>query len=317
MGYQCHGGVGGAGHAKLIIGPWDHDTAGRYKGDLLFPENAAASPHGSDLYTAMFAERLLGVTDYGDYRDFPAVTYYVMGDVNETSTSWNRWAAADDWPIAHTNLTLQLGAANALLTGVQSPATSYSYDFNPMDPVLTLGGNNLRRENRGPWDQRPVSAGRDDIIDFAYAIDEPLLITGRVWCRVFVSSNCTDTDVTAKLIDVYPDGREVNVLDGIVRMRFRNGQDAEVLMDGSGATVYEAWIDLWSTAYVFNADHTLKLSLSSSNYPRFDVNANTGADIVPMSEEVDYHVAHNTIHASAAHPSALVLPVPTVSPTFL
>ncbi len=315
-GYQYHGGDGGKGQSKLIMGPWTHDLGNSNPGELHFPSNAQGDPSSSQIFEAMFAERLLGRTEYGDYRTMPNVTYYVMGDTGETSTLWNHWATADQWPIPYSNKTLFFQPDTSMTNVNASSARNYTYIFDPRDPVTTVGGANLMTNNRGPFDQRAVELTRTDILRFDYPVTAPFLVTGRIWAHLFITSNCTDTDFTVKLMDVDSDGAWL-LCDGVIRMRYRDGMVSEKLMNGSNQTVYEAWVDLWSTSYCFNVGHTLRISVSSSNYPRFDVNPNTGAPILPVNETTTMYTAQNTVLVSPAYQSGLILPVPTAAPFYV
>ena len=317
MGYQYSGGEGGKGNSKLIMGPWTHELDSNVSGNLVFPDNAKTDPWSSKIFEAMFAEQLLGRTDVGDYRTMPNVTYYVMGDTLEASPLWNKWAISDNWPIEHNNQAYYLQADGTLGTSIPSESNNFSYNFDPSNPVTTLGGANLVTNNRGSFDQSSVENGRSDMLHFEIPITEPLLVTGQITANLFVTSDCVDTDFTVKLMDVYPDGSSWIIADGIVRMRYRDGMSEELFMDGSDETIYEAMVDLWSTSYYFNEGHTLRISISSSNYPRFDVNPNTGATITPVTTATPYNIAHNTIVVSSAYPSALILPIPTSSPNYI
>lgn len=317
MGYQYGGGEGGMGNSKLIMGPWTHAICHPEVGELTFPENARTTPYWSELFNGMFGEALLNTTQYGDWRSVPNAIYYVMGDTDVTSPYWNRWATSDVWPVPYSDQCLYLQGDNTLSASASSSYREYSYDYDPHNPVTTLGGANLLTTNRGAYDQRAIESGRSDIVSFDYRVTEPLLITGRISAVIYVTSDCIDTDFTVKLMDVYPDGREINIADGIVRMRYRNGMDTAEFMDGSGETVYQAAIDLWSTSYYFSEGHNLKISISSSNYPRFDVNTNTGGDITSVTESTPYIIANNSIIISSEYPSRLILPVPTAAPNYV
>jgi len=135
-------------------------------------------------------------------------------------------------------------------------------------------------------------------------LQEPLEVTGRVLARLFVSSDCPDTDFTAKISDVYPDGRSMLLTDGILRMRFREGFEAEKLME-PGIT-YEVTVDLWSTSIVFNTGHRIRVAISSSNSPRFEPNPNTGE---PFRQSTLMRVALNSVYLDANHASRVILPV--------
>jgi predicted acyl esterase len=317
MGYQYFGGEGGRGQSKLIMGPWTHDLGNNKPGNLLFPTNAKSDPTSGRLFEAMFAERLLNTTAYGDYRTMPNVTYYVMGDTHVQSALWNRWATADGWPIPHTNRTLYFQANSSLAVASPTDAKNFTYLFDPKNPVATLGGANLRTDNRGSFDQREIETGRSDILHFDYPVTEPFLFTGNLWAHLFVTSNCTDTDFTVKLMDVAPDGSAWLLCDGIVRMRYREGMAQELFLDGSNQTVYDAWVDLWSTSYYFNTGHTLRVAVSSSNYPRFDVNPNTGGRIQPVDSNTPVKIAQNSVIVSAVYPSAIILPIPNQLPNYV
>jgi putative CocE/NonD family hydrolase len=169
--------------------------------------------------------------------------------------------------------------------------------------VPTVGGQNLLIA-KGPMDQRKIET-RDDVLLFTTDIlAEPVEVTGRLAAKLFVSSDCPDTDFTAKLCDVYPDGRSMLVTDGILRARFRKSFSEENLLE-PGQT-YELAVDLWSTSLVFNKGHRIRVAISSSNAPRFEPNPNTGK---PFRADNEARVATNTLHVSADHPSAIVLPI--------
>lgn len=246
----------------------------------------------------------------------PSVAYYVMGEQTAEGAprpeNWNRWAISDKWPLPVNNINYYFQASNTLSTNIPSESKKFTYKFDPSKPIQTKGGNNLNESNRGPMDQRDVETGRTDIVKFDLdVVESPLSVIGRVSANLFVTSDRLDTDFTAKLVDVYPDGREILICDGIVRMRHRNGMDKEELMDVSDATIYEAMIDLWSTAYVFNTGHKLRVVISSSNYPRFDVNPNTGERIKGIMTPNDpYLIANNSILVAPDYPSSIILPTP-------
>jgi putative CocE/NonD family hydrolase len=135
---------------------------------------------------------------------------------------------------------------------------------------------------------------------------EPLEVTGAIKAKLYVSSDCPDTDFAVRLCDVYPDGRTMLVTDGILRTRFRKSFEQEEMM--TPGEVYEIEVDLWSTSLVFNKGHRIRVLVSSSNSPRFEPNPNTGH---PFRADDETRVATNTLHLSAKHPSAIVLPIYT------
>lgn len=187
--------------------------------------------------------------------------------------------------------------------------TSFVYD--PANPVPTVGGNNLDLPC-GPYDQSEVE-DRDDVISFLTpAFQEDTAIVGRISATLFVSSNCTDTDFTVKVTDVYPDSLgngSVLIGDSIQRMRWRDGVDkpmASIVPE----QVYSITIELWATAYVFNEGHQLRVDVSSSNYPRFSANPNNGMRIKDGGPS---YVALNSVHIGGNTASFVTLPVVPLS----
>ncbi|MBU0496664.1 MAG: CocE/NonD family hydrolase, partial [Candidatus Thermoplasmatota archaeon] len=174
--------------------------------------------------------------------------------------------------------------------------------YDPLYPVPTEGGGNLKIK-AGPYDQRSVENRSDVLIFTSPVLSEPYEATGPIKARLYVSSNQPDTDFTVKLTDVYPDGRSMLITDGIVRMRNRNYNDQWEFM--SPGTVYEVEVDLWSSSYVWNTGHQIRVAVSSSNYPRFLNNPNT---IEGIHANMTYVLAHNTVYVDSMYPSALILP---------
>ena len=300
---QTQGGEGAKGRQKLIMKPtahgdWTFDPAL----DVRMPTNANQPPDSAPGQGAWFDHWLKGVDNGVEHA--PAVTYYVMGDLTDPEAPGNQWRTADAWPIPATPTKLYLRASGRL---DRRPPDSLEppdvYEFDPNRPVPTRGGNNLTID-KGPMDQRPVE-DRDDVILFTSdPLPEPLEVTGRIRVKLWASSTAVDTDFTAKLTDVYPDGRSLLVLDGIIRARHRNtGKRDEFLNPGE---IYEFDVDLWSTSLIFNTGHRIRLAISSSNYPRFDVNPNNGGTFRDDKPAV---MARNTIHHDAKHPSHLLLPI--------
>lgn len=240
------------------------------------------------------------------------VHYYVMGDDRDPDAPGNEWRTAETWPPYPTvDTPFYLSGDGALVRGeCPNEEKAFEYSFDPKKPVPTLGGANLLPNLKaGPYDQRKIS-NRPDILKFTTPVlEEPLETVGRIRVTLFVSSDAPDTDFTAKLVDVFPDGdgREINVLDGIRRVKTRDGYDkAAPLLTGPDQVV-QLDIDLWTTAWVFNKGHRIALHVSSSNYPRFDVNNNTGADHPEPGAEM--RTALNRVHCGGVKASALYLPV--------
>lgn len=299
-GYQYHGGPGAQGNSKLIMGPWSHTTSGlTQQGQLKYPENAV-DWLSINLFVEMLNQHMLNQSSSFD--SWPAVSYYVMGDVTRSDAVGNEWRFADDWPIPHTETSWYFQNDGFLLTTPPQTTDPLTFVYDPNDPVPTIGGQNLNMP-AGPFDQSGVEI-RDDVILFTSPIlDRPYEATGRIRARLFVSSDCPDTDFTVKLTDVYPDGRSMLITDGILRMRNRNGSDHWEFMQPG--TVYEVEVDLWSTSYVWDVGHRIRVSVSSSNYPRFLNNPNT-VDGTGMN--TSSQVAHNTVYMNSSYPSCLILP---------
>jgi putative CocE/NonD family hydrolase len=261
------------------------------------------------------------------------VRIFVMGtgDGSKTSTGHllhgGYWRDEDQWPLARavsTDWHLQPGGGLSLEpAGPEGGATSFQFD--PRQPVPTIGGNISSGDGillQGAWDQRggphvwnwpqpiPLSARRDVLVHQSAPLQEDLEVTGELAVNLWVSSTATDTDFTAKLIDVYPPssdwpgGMDLNIGDGILRARFRESLSEEKLMQPG--TVYPLTIRLYPTSNVFKKSHRIRVDISSSNFPRFDVNPNTGE---PLNGNRQMHTAVNTIHHSQQYASRIVLPV--------
>jgi putative CocE/NonD family hydrolase len=182
------------------------------------------------------------------------------------------------------------------------------YLYNPLRPVPNVGGQVILPGGNamGPRDQREVEL-RDDVLVYSTPVlDRPVEVTGPIELCLFVTSSAPDTDFTGKLVDVYPDGRALILTEGILRARYRNSFTMPELLEPG--EIYELWLNLWATANVFLPGHRIRLEVSSSNFPRFDRNSNTGGEIT--SETADqYQPAINRIFHNTAHPSRLILPI--------
>lgn len=292
-----HGGQGARGNCRLVIGPIAH---GKFD-ELKYPANSSRPPQGAEPFR--FFDHFVKGIDNGASQDQP-VSYYVMGDPTDGSAPGNFWRSAANWPPPAKPTRVYFDAEGGLK--IEPPSGSnakLSYKYDPKDPVPTVGGQNLNLP-KGPMDQRKVES-RDDVLPFtSVALPEPVEITGRVRAKLYVSSDCPDTDFTVKLTDVYPDGRSMLLTDGILRARFRESFERESLLEPG--KVYELTVDLWSTSIVFNRGHKIRVAVSSSNFPRFDPNPNTGA---AFRADDRTRVATNTVYVSKRYPSHIVLPV--------
>lgn len=243
--------------------------------------------------------------------DAPVVRYYTIGDDRDPNAPGNEWRTSNTWPPFRTTETsFFLAPEGGLAAEVAAEAGRLEYAFNPAKPMRTDGGANLFIPS-GPFDQRKTNHDREDLLKFATSpLKEPLEATGHIFVKLYVSTDAPDTDFTAKLVDIFPPGddREILILDGIQRVKYRNGFDKAAPPLASPDDVVEVTIDLWSTSWVFNTNHRIGLQISSSNYPRFEVNPNTGEDF-PNAERSHMRIAHNAVHFGQTHPSALILPV--------
>jgi hypothetical protein len=237
-----------------------------------------------------------------------AVHYYVMGDCCDRAAPGNCWRNAADWPPPAADTNYYFHADGTLRPQVPlSPDEKLSYQYDPRDPVPTIGGQNLRPP-QGPCDQRPVE-GRGDVLLFSsQTLAAPVEVTGRIWAQLAVSSDCPDTDFTVKLTDVYPDGRSILLCDGILRAAFRESFQREQPLEPG--EVYQLQVDLWSTSIVFNKGHRIRVAVSSSNAPRFEPNPNTGQPHLTA----ETRIAANTLHLAKNHPSYIILPICRAAP---
>jgi putative CocE/NonD family hydrolase len=292
------------GRTRLMVGPWTHSGIGSASpfGDVDFGPGAAVDIPGEHL--RWYDRRLRGVENGIDGE--PPVRLFIMGA--------NVWRSEGEWPLARTQYTKfylhSQGRANSLYGDGQLSRTPPkeelpdAFTYDPEDPVPTLGGQSMFADNTGPKDRRPVER-RDDVL--VYSTDplaEDLEVTGPVALTLFAASDAPDTDFTATLVDVHPGGKAIHLCEGIARARFRESYETPKLIQPG--TVYEYRISLWETSNVFRAGHCIRLEVSSSNFPRFDRNLNTGRH---TGLDADPQAARQTIHHDARYPSHLTLPV--------
>jgi uncharacterized protein len=307
MGVKAHGATEAARtqqHLLMEIG--GHAGFGRRIGDVDFGPHALENPYVDvilDWYDYLFK----GI--HNQFATDKPVKLFVMG-VNE-------YRQEDDWPPPEAQYVKyflhSVGKANSLRgngslsTSAPKSEASDSYVYDPGDPVPTVGGPLCCAQELiepGPRDQRSVES-RDDVLVYSIGpLARDLDVTGPVKATLFVKSTAVDTDFTGKLVDVAPDGFAMDVAEGILRMRYRDSREHAALMNPGQA--YEINLDLWATSNIFLRGHTLRLEISSSNFPRFDRNLNTGGEVETGRRFVS---ATNTILHDEQHPSALVLPV--------
>ena len=280
--------------SKMIIGAWGHGPSQKF-GDVDFGPGANRDMFERQL---RWYDHYLKGEDNGIDRE-PPIEIFFMGI--------NKWQHAQEWPLPGTKFTAYyLGGDHALSDAKPSGSGSDTYKYDPNNPVPTLGGNNCcgTPTLAGPKDQRPIES-RNDVLGYTSdALRAPVVIAGPVRMKLFAATDGRDTDWMIKLIDVYPDGFAMNVAEGMLRARFRNGVDKmELLQPGQ---VYEYEIDMAGTANVFQPGHRIRVDITSSNFPQFDRNPNTGEDLGASSKT---RVAAQTLHHGAAKASHILLPV--------
>jgi uncharacterized protein len=237
------------------------------------------------------------------------VRIFVMGK--------NEWRDEEAWPLARATATKYFlhsaGKANSSAgdgqLSAQAPVTESkdSYAYDPANPVPTIGGPlccDSMHLAPGPRNQQVVEERSDVLVYTTPAFTHDTEVTGPVSLDLFASTSAKDTDFTAKLLDVWPNGFAQNLTEGILRLRYRNSVDRPEL--ARPGEIYHVVVDLWATSNVFLAGHRLRLEISSSNFPRFDRNLNTGED---QATSTKMQPATNTIYHDKEHPSALVLPI--------
>ena len=286
----------------VVLGPWGHGVGGRKLGDLDFGANAQL-----DLGKLQFEwfEYWLKRKNTG-VQDWPSVRLFVMGE--------NVWRDEHEWPLARTQFMPWYlhGAGHANTSagdGLLSPAAPEAepgdhFTYDSANPVPTQGGNNLVGIPAGPFDQSTVEQ-RDDVLVYTSApLEKAVEVTGPVRVFLYAASSARDTDFTAKLVDVHPDGKAYNLCDGTIRARCRESLTAPTLIEPGKTYRYE--IDLWVTSNLFKAGHHLRVEIASSNFPRFDRNPNTGHD---FGADAELAKAEQTILHDREHPSHILLPI--------
>lgn len=304
--------VKSSGHpARLLIGPWTHSNYSDTVGDMYFgmAANSAFLELREDptaRHQRWFDSELKGAPN--GVLDEPPIKYFTMGE--------NRFKTAYEWPLPETVYTPFYFHSNGQAQSVRGdgrlntsqptdePADEYVY--NPGDPVLTYGGNLLMTHAYppGPKDQAKTEARNDVLVYTSDVLEDRVEITGPVQARLWVTSSAVDTDFVVRLTDVYPDGQSINLVDGIVRMSARNGTLEHDLMEPG--EVYPITIDCWATSNVFLPGHRIRVQVTSSNFPKWNRNLNTGAS---NEDTAEYVSATQQILHDEEHPSHIVLPV--------
>jgi putative CocE/NonD family hydrolase len=320
---------------RLLMGPWTHGGNTRsFAGDVEFGPQSAIANFGTDFHIRLFDHYLKGVKN--GVENEPSAKFFVMGTGDGHKDSNNRlfhggyWRESTGWPVPGTRFVQYYFHADGSLStqppaGSAAPSTTYTFD--PHDPVPTIGGSFTPYAQlgvgSGAYNQRedervhaaklpflPLKARADIVVFQTEPLQEDIEVIGPIVVKLNASSSALDTDFTAKLVDVYPpsndypSGFEMNVTDGIIRARYRSSPSrAELMKPGA---VYQIEIQPFPTANVFKKGHRIRVDISSSNYPHFDVNPNTGE---PLGQHRAMVSADNTIYHSAQYPSHIVIPI--------
>src|SRR5215469_16956162 len=307
-----------ARQSKLLIGPWTHGAYTNPVGEFNFGFGASAAfidlqIDFVSLQVRWFDHWLKGI-DTGMLREAP-IKLFVMGA--------NVWRDEQEWPLAravetryylhsggHANTPGGDGTLNVAVPGME-PSDQYTYD--PANPVITRGGALLMAPEfrAGPFDQR-TTEGREDVLVYTTPVlEQDIEVTGPILVHLWAASSAPDTDFVARLVDVHPDGYAQNLTDGIIRARYRHFARGEAPSLIEPGKAYEYEIDLWATSNVFKAGHRIRLDVTSSNFPRWDRNPNTGHD---FGADSDLAVAQQTILHDSEYPSYVTLPIVPIAP---
>jgi putative CocE/NonD family hydrolase len=321
---------------RLVIGPWTHHgNTATYAGDVDFGAAAAIKDFDTDFHLRWFDYHLKGIRT-PDSTQAP-VRYFLMGTGDGHKDAAGRlyhggeWRESKEWPPAESHAAIFYLHADGSLNA-HAPASpeqaSTTFQFDPAHPVPTIGGGVSRRLMDGAYDQRerpdmpgsrppylPLRARNDVLVFESEILQQDVVLAGPVEVTLYASSTATDTDFTAKLIDVYPPsadfptGFDMNLTDGIVRASYRDRSETRQLL--APGKIYGMVIRPFDTADVVKKGHRIRLDISSSNFPRFDVNPNTGE---PLGMNRLMKTAENTLYHDSGHPSAVKLYVMRATP---
>ncbi len=295
---------------KLLVGPWSHQIApwgrvpmgenGEYA-DRTFGKQALSDV--IEMHMHWYDQQLKGINTGID--DEAPIRLFVMGE--------NVWHDEYEWPLARTewtkyylhssgNASGKYGTLSVKAPSSEEPVDQFIYD--PANPVASLGSQYQTFDFCGPHDRSELQQ-RDDILTFTTApLTEDTEVTGPIRATIWASSDAIDTDFTAALTDLEPDGKAIALCEGIVRTRFRNGTDKPEMM--TPGDIYEFEIDMWNTSNMFKNGHSIRVEISSSNFPRYNRNLNSGN---PIATDTEITIANQTIYHDSDHPSHVTLPV--------
>jgi uncharacterized protein len=309
---------------RLVVGPWVHGGNARSAaGDVEFGPEAAIRDFATEVHLQWFDQHLKGKTTPAG--SWPPIRLFVMGTGDGHKDEAGRlhhggyWRDATAWPLPGTSLTRYYFQPDGTLstTAPAGDAAPTTYTYDPRHPVPTVGGAFSGALKNGAYDQRdpepphlPLRARSDVVVFQTEPLGEDVEVVGPIAVHLFASSSALDTDFTAKLVDVYPPsgdfpaGFDLNLTDGIVRARYRDTPERAELM--APGRIYELVVEPFPTANVFKKGHRIRIDISSSNFPRFDLNPNTGE---PLGTSRRMVPADNSIHHDAGHASYAVLPI--------
>lgn len=295
---------------KMVIFPTDHSAYYNKR-----PTCAGERDFGAPAMTGPDTLARIALNWFGHHLNGEEIAFMAESKVQYFHMGDNEWRQVDAWPPAHTMVPYYLhsgGSANSrfgdgVLTTVPpavEPVDSYIYD--PLDPVPTVGGRGMIDVPTGVYDQAEVEKRQDILVYTSARLAEELKLNGRITLVLYASSDAPDTDFTAKLVDVEPNGYCANIAEGMIRARYRNSAEKEEFLEPNAVTEFA--IDLWDIAHTFKPEHRLRLEVSSSNFPRFDRNLNSR--VTPALESaVNARKAVQQIFHDGNYPSRLNLPV--------
>lgn len=299
---QYQGGEKARGQQKLVIGPWSHFwPMSQHFGDFEMPKSGFNPP--VDISPKRWFDYYLKGID-NKLEEVAPVTYYVMGPFDGSSSSGNVWKTSDVWPVTAQETALYLTSDGRLDATKSTSSEKISYEYDPNEVIPTIGGRNLFLES-GPKDQKSIESRKDILVFTTDQLVEDVEVTGPLSATLFIKTDQKDTDIVVRLCDVYPDGRSILISEGNYRlgvMCYQTGAKQPHEKD----KIYEVKVDLWATSMVFAKGHAIRLSISSSNYPRLEKNMNVG---LIGNNTGKNHRATNTIYLGEHSPSRLLLPI--------
>jgi len=296
---------------RFLMGPWTHSGLGISKqGELEFPEAVNIPQNMSKVFFDFY---LRGIENGWDSK--PVISYFQIGE--------NVWKTADDWySVASSFDTLYLWKDKTLRENPPPPIMPPFANppdtiiYNPKDPSPTIGGSRFNPddvfsgENKtpvGPYDIRDTVESRSDILIYSTDIlEKPIQITGKIKIELFIKTNRKDTDFSVRLCDVYPDGKSYILTQGIKRARFRDALETEKFLEAD--SIYKITVELEELAITFIEGHKLRINITSSNYPMFDINPNTGGEMYVAGDTL---IATNLVYCNEEYSSKVIFPTIT------